>query len=105
MKRWNIDAPANDQYEEHPEGQWVRFEDHEQALARYKGAVEDWARKWGRTHETNQALLARLEAAKAAHDELRRRAQALVDACSGRGDGRPHPPLMALEALLEETKP
>lgn len=27
MKRYNIDAPSSSQYEEHPEGEWVRYED------------------------------------------------------------------------------
>jgi hypothetical protein len=38
---------------ETPEGEFVRFEDHERELARYKGGVQDWARKW----ETTQAEL------------------------------------------------
>jgi hypothetical protein len=37
MKRWTIDAPSSSQYEEHPEGEWVRFEDVEALLARFAG--------------------------------------------------------------------
>jgi hypothetical protein len=32
MKRYNIDAPCNNQYEEHPEGEWVSYEDAKAAL-------------------------------------------------------------------------
>lgn len=36
---------------------------------------------------------------------LYRAARALADACQGRGDGRPYPPLMALEAQLARLRP
>lgn len=36
---------------------------------------------------------------------LYRCAKALADACNGRGDARPYPPLCALEAQLERLKP
>lgn len=36
---------------------------------------------------------------------LYRCAKALADACMGRGDGRPYPPLQALEAQLDRLLP
>jgi hypothetical protein len=36
---------------------------------------------------------------------LYRAALALAEACHGRGDGRPHAPLLALDAQLERLRP
>lgn len=36
MKRYNIDAPCNNQYEEHPEGEWVSYEDAKEALEMFE---------------------------------------------------------------------
>lgn len=52
--------------EEDPEGTLVEFEDHERALSA--------------TRENNQALLARLEVAKMAYDQLRNAVDAIPTA-------------------------
>lgn len=50
MKSFNLRASTEDIEEaEGMTGEFVRFEDHERELARYKGAVKDWASKWERT--------------------------------------------------------
>jgi hypothetical protein len=55
VKRWNIDAPCNNQYEEHPEGEWVTFEDHEKAVA---AAVADVRERYQAEDDVLDAMAA-----------------------------------------------
>lgn len=59
----------------------------------------------------HQEGLSKLDVSKEPHwlykdfNVLYRCAKALADACNGRGDARPYPPLRALEAQLERLAP
>lgn len=75
MKRFNLRASLDDMYED-PEGEFVEFEAHERELARYKGAVEDWASKW---QSTENELVAHKAMSKLVIEQLGASMQAAAE--------------------------
>lgn len=70
MKRFNIHAPGSDQYEEHPEGEWVEYEDAQAELQKERDRRVEHRQQNQALNEALQNVAGELVKLKAEHARL-----------------------------------